>query len=221
MGLALAVQPLPGKCIRIKRDGKPCKRWPCKGMTVCTSHGANPVGREKGRRRLEQAQAVERLGLGRGELGMSPAELLLRCNRVAAHDCEMLRELLASLEQEPDTTGFVKDEQGNLVPMKPELKALYGPTYHLTGVWTGEGKPHPYWSMHLEAEKHALAVSGTCLKLKLKDEETKANTLVAQAFVEAMRGVVQALGHNLQDPAVRDAMRQHLELVAGAPVIDA
>lgn len=221
MGLALAVQPLPGKCIRIKRDGKPCKRWPCKGSTVCTSHGANRASREKGRRRLEQAQAVERLGLGARELDVSPAELLLHANRVAAYDCRLLEGMLGSLELEPDARAFVKDEQGQLVPMVPELKALYGPTYHLTGVWTGEGKPHPLWDMHEAAQKRAHLISSTCLKLKLKDEETKANTLVAQAFVEAMRGVVQALGHNLQDPAVRDAMRQHLELVAGAPVIDA
>lgn len=184
------------------------------------------MGREKGRRRLEQAQAVERLGLGARELNVSPAELLLHTNRVAAYDCELLERMLSTLELEPEKQAFVKvknaDGQDQLVPMSTELKALYGPTYHLTGVWTGEGKPHPLWDMHEAAQKRAHLISSTCLKLKLKEEEAESNRIVALSFADAMRGLAQALGHSLTDPAVRDAMRQQLERVSGGKgIIDA
>jgi hypothetical protein len=167
--------------------------------------------------KVQAARAVERLGLGSRELNVSPAELLLHTNRVAAYDCEVLEGLLGSLELEPGSSGFVKDKDtGELVPMRRELKALWGPTYHLTGVWTGEGKPHPYWEMHEAAQKRAYTISSTCLKLKLKEEASETNRLLAQGFVDAMRGVVQALGHSLTDPAVRTAMRAQLTAISGA-----
>lgn len=209
----------------IKGKGPPCRKragWNTShlGIGRCERHLGTTRNHEKAARRVLAAQAVQALGLGSRELDVSPSELLLHCNRVAAFDCELLERMLGSLELEPDSSGFVKvknqDGEEHLEPMRPELKALYGPTYHLTGVWTGEGKPHPYWEMHEAAQKRAIQVSSICLKLKLKDEEVKANTLMAQAVADSHRALVAALGHSLQDPTVKAAMRQALTLVAGA-----
>lgn len=90
----------PPRChARSKRTGEPCGNRPMRGATVCRMHGGSSQAvRRKAAQRVAATEArrmAMRLG---GALEVHPLDALLRAVWEAAHNVEVYRSLVATLE---------------------------------------------------------------------------------------------------------------------------
>jgi hypothetical protein len=186
-------QPLPGRCVRVKNDGTPCKLRPVLGATVCHKHGGKARHiKDKGAARV----AIERLGIGTGRLQMGPAEALLDALWSACADVALYDRLLA------------EHEAGG--------GELYQALYHLTGTATGEAARHILVTMRESARRDQALFARECLKAKVAEARVQLAQEMGAQVGEVLRHVCTALGHSPADPRVRAVMREGLTLMAGS-----
>lgn len=192
-------------CGAKNRQGGPCQRpagWgtPSK-VGRCKLHGgATPAGR-KHAQRLELEQSCQTLGI---PVQTSPAEALLGEIRETAGNVEYYRALVQELQSHPGT-----DETGE------ERSAIYGPTFHQSGVPTGEAKPHVLVQLYNDERKHLAATTVAALRVGIAQQQVELASRQAELIAEGFRSFAIALGHDPAEPKVREAFRAQLTLIAG------
>ena len=157
---------------------------------------------------------MARLGAGTRELLVDPVNALLHVLFVAAFDAELVEQQVDRLMVEPEGDTFVRDEGGVLKAIEPGMAALYGRTYHLTGVFTGEGRPHVLWGMHEAAQRRLREAAESCLKANISERRTQVAEREAHGLVAFAHALLPDLGHSLNDPTVKTAIRKALTHVA-------
>lgn len=167
--------------------GGPCLKFPVAGSTVCRTHGAAaPQTKAKAEERvaIEAARrACDRLGVPLPPEEGDPGTILIGLVREWAGNVEFYRTLVGELPTHPEPPTFERGDDGKLhfVPGDP---GVYGPTYHQSGIPTGEAKPHVLVVLYAEACdrlarycKEALAAGIEERRIRL--EEADARTLMA------------------------------------------
>lgn len=86
------------------KTGERCKRWPLRGSTVCTSHGAAaPQVREKAALRVQEQQALAQARRSAGDLDLGQfGDPFGALETALAHQHHLALRLLALVEQIPD-----------------------------------------------------------------------------------------------------------------------
>lgn len=95
------------------------------------------------------------------------------------------------------------------------LEELHGPTFHVTGIPTGEEKPHVLWVMLMAERKLHKDVCVDALRADVSSRAIKLAEDVAGQLVKGMMEFAKAMGHDPGAPEVRLAAGEALRLVAG------
>ena len=184
------------QCLAHNKLGGPCGRIPADGADVCPNHGGHaPQVRAAAERRVQEAairREVDRLGIA---VETDPTEALLRELWETVGNVEFLRSLVQQLPVHP-APDSIEWEDG-----KPQYKhgepGIYGRSYHVSGIPTGDAKPHVLVAMYNDERKHLVDVAATAVRLGI--EERRVN-LEENRAVEVFRAVTVALtGMGLQD----------------------
>jgi hypothetical protein len=131
--------------------------------------------------------AIERRGLypERGEqvTHMDPRDVLAE---------EMWRTQCAVMVLQ----GLVNDlglVPGTIIEGGPEdggkAAGIYGRTYHVSGLETGEAKPHVLWSMLLEERRHLKAIAVDCAKAGVEAHRMEVSAQMASMVNTLFRAV--------------------------------
>lgn len=193
------------QCMKHSKRGehKHCGDVAAKGQTSCRRHGgATKRGKAAAARRLQRHQLDVDLGLLLEDLEMASAERpVVDVLLDAVHRCSAMVQVLGALAAGLRTSGGVEAVDDG------DMGRLWGPD-HL-----GDGRPHVVLEMYgVWLERSAKAAS---LALRAGVEERKVQLVEQQAQLLAtvIRGVVEDLGHDLQDDRVREVVTGRLQLV--------
>jgi hypothetical protein len=178
------------RCIAHNKSGGPCGRIPPDGADVCLNHGAGaPQVKEAAAQRVQLAIArreCDRLGI---PIEIDPTEALLREVWETAGNVEFYRMLVQQLPTHPEDDELTFDEKGDPRYERGE-PGIYGRTYHVSGVPTGEGKRHILVQMYDDERKHLVEVTGVAIRLGI---EKRRVDLEENRAIEVFRAVTQAL----------------------------
>jgi hypothetical protein len=98
------------------------------------------------------------------------------------------------------------------VPAKP---GIYGPTFHQSGIATGEAKPHILVTLWMEERKHLTTVAKAAHAAGIDERRVQIEEDKLDLFVAGMTEFAKQLGRDPSDPEVRKAGRAALTLIAG------
>ena len=157
------------------------------GVGRCYRHGGSTPTHEKHGQIELARRECDRLGI---PIEIDPTEALLREVWETVGNVEFYRTLVQQLPAHPDDdeiTGYTDD-------MKPIYKrgepGVYGRTYHMSGLPTGEAKPHVLVQLYNDERKHLVDVTGACIRLGI---EKRRIDLEERRAAEVFRAVSQAL----------------------------
>lgn len=91
---------------------------------------------------------------------------------------------------------------------------IYGKTYHVSGIETGEAKPHVLVAMYNAERQHLTSVALSAHKAGVEERRVQIQQDTALLFADAIRGILTDLGvADREDaPAI---VRRHLTLISG------
>ena len=181
-----------GKCGAKTRSGGNCARpagWgtPTPSVGNCKLHlGCTPTHQRAASAELARRACVN-LGI---QIHTTPEDALLDELLEAAGNVKAYREHLKT------------------------LPAVYGPLYHVSGIATGEAKPHVAVVMYNQERDRLAKVATEMLRLNLDDRLVRVAERQAELVVEAVKGILRDLGV-ADHPEAAASVRRHLTLVAG------
>lgn len=176
-----------------------------RGQLVCDTHGGlAPQNRAAAARRLEEVEirrSVQSFGLasvGHEVEAVDPRDVLAE---------ELWRTLVTVRGLD-----VVVGELG---------RDIYGPTYHASGLKTGEAKPDVLWAMWQEERKHLAAVASAAEKAGIEARRVElierfadqVATLLRTIFGDGRLGLSPA-----QFEAAIDVSADHLRLLSSNPI---
>ncbi len=204
------------------RGGTPCQRRAGAGtdhvgIGCCKLHGGCTPSHQAFASRELARRACVQLGVS---LDVHPAEALVREVCETAGNVEFYRSLVQELPTHPDPDVYIEphvDDDGELVEGRWERgdAGVYGRTYHVSGIPTGEAKPHILVTLYNEERKHLLAATTAALKAGVEARRVRLAEQEASLVAEGFRAFAIALGHDPAEPKVREAFRTQLTLIAG------
>ena len=183
------------------------------GIGRCYRHGGATESHNKSAQLELARRECDRLGIA---IEIDPTEALLREVWETAGNVEFYRTLVQALPTHPgDDDEIGMKEDGTPIFRRGE-PGIYGRTYHLSGVPTGEAKPHVLVQLYNAERKHLVEVVKAAISLGI--EERRVN-LEENRATEVFRAVTQALtAMGMADQF--DTFRAHFAnaLAAGRPV---
>jgi len=193
------------KCAAKTRSGGSCARaagWgsPTPGVGRCRLHGgATPSHRTAASKELAR-RAIIKFGLdaNAGVEQLDPREVLAEELWRAKLTVDALDYFVSQLEH---------NEGG-----------IYGRTYHVSGLPTGEAKPHVLVQMWQAERKHLKEVADVCVKAGVETKRVEIEQQHAQLMADVFRQVFGDPELGLDPGQVQAAMMtaaRHLRLVAG------
>jgi hypothetical protein len=185
----------PRYCNAKKRDGsgERCKQPAGHGVPgvktgKCSKHGGcTPTHKRHAEAEMARA-AVERYGLS---VNIDPGVALLK---------EVARSYGAVLHLEAKVA---------------ELAELYGETFHVSGIATGEAKPHVLWVMLMAERKRHADVCADTLRANVDQRAIRLAEQFAPSIAAGFEAFARMLGHDPQSAEVREAGRKALTVIAG------
>lgn len=206
-----------GKCGAKGRSGNPCSRpagWGTQhvGAGRCKLHGGSTPTHAAAASKELARQACTKLGI---PIDTHPAEALLREVCETAGNVQFYRSLVQELPTHPEApeVDYV-DEDGKAHYTAGE-PGVYGPTYHVSGIATGEAKPHVLVQLYNEERKHLLAATTAALKAGCDAKRVQIEEDKATQLADVLRSFAIALGHDPSSEIVRTAFRAQLSVIAG------
>lgn len=184
---------------------KHCGDAAAPGQIVCRRHGgATPLGKAAGKRRLDRAQLDVDLGVLLADLEMQAAERpVVDVLLDAVHRCAAMVEVLGALTGGLRVSGPLESDDPD------DLGRVWGPD-HL-----GDGRSHIVLEMYAKWLKLAAEASAMAVRAGVEERKVQLVEQQAQLLASVIRGVVEDLGHDMQDEAVRVAVTSRLQLVRG------
>lgn len=173
-------------------EPRPCKRPPIKGTTGCQSHGGfTPSVRAAAARNYAREQALA--ATHKGSFGELRAEM---------------REQLAGLTGDQQLTAMLAETGSWMLTYQVLLDGL-----DITGLLVA-GQVHPYdealrkWTReHGILLKHAADISLEARRQAFREDQQ-------QRIINATSGLLQGLGHDLNDPAVVPHVHEFVRALA-------
>lgn len=196
-------QPHPG-CTAHTSSGRPCKRPPNRGMSVCNSHGGRApqaiAGREK-RAREDQARADAQRFAARTDI--HPADALLELVHYQAGIVTYWRGRVEELQAEDLEWGTTQHREGS----GPE-----GPI----DVETKEAVPHIAYKLLTEAQDKLAAYASAALKAGVEERKVRLAENQGQLVAQAIRAILDALDlTEAQRELVPTVVPAQLRMIAG------
>lgn len=207
-----------GDCGGKTRKGTPCERpkgWgtPHPGIGSCKFHGGSTATHVKAAEREMAKRACVSLGI---PVEIHPAEALVREVFRAQGNVDFYESLVAELPTHPEPDEYVAGEpgaaEGHWVRGDP---GVYGRTYHVSGLPTGEAKPHVLVTLYNEERGRLVAATTAALKAGVDARRVEIAQEQARLIAEGFRALAQALGHDPSSQKVREACRAQLTVIAG------
>lgn len=203
------------KCGGQTRNGTPCQnaagyKTDHPGIGRCAFHGgATPTHQRAATRELARREC-NRLGI---PIEVDPGDALIQEVWETAGNVAFYRDLVAELpiHPEPDTPPQAGDEDGRWERGEP---GIYGRTYHVSGIPTGEAKPHILLELYNQERKHLADVAAAALRAGVERRKVELAEQQGELVNQLLRGVLGELGV-LERPEVPGIVRKHLALLAG------
>lgn len=207
----------PRKCrATSKSTGKQCRRNALDGAVVCDLHGGKaPQVKAAAERRLqaeEARRACDRLGVA---VEVDPGEALMQELWETAGNVAFYRELVQQLPTHPEADEYVAPEGDGDGHWERGESGVYGRTYHVSGIPTGEAKPNVLVVLYNEERKHLAAVATAALKAGVEERRVQMAEQQGQLLAQVIKGVLTELGV-MDRPEVPAIVRRHLTLAAGS-----
>jgi hypothetical protein len=163
------------------------------GVGCCKLHGGSTPTHERAASRELARQACETLGV---PIEVDPAEALIRELWETAGNVEFYRQLVQQLPAHPEADEFVppakdSDTAGYWIRGEP---GVYGRTYHVSGIPTGEAKPNILVVLYNEERKHLVDVAAAALKAGVEERRVRMAETDATQIFGAMAKALAAMG---------------------------
>lgn len=187
------------------------------GFGNCHLHGgASPGGRQHAQQLAARAEC-ETLGL---QIQVDPGEALILELWETAGNVAFYRALIQQLPSHPSPDVFVVPEpevgdDGEPIVIDGHWErgdpGVYGRTYHVSGVPTGEAKPHVLVGLYNDERKHLTDVAAAALRAGVEERRVRMAEADATKILEAQVDALIAIGlaDRLEDfrAAFIDALR--------------
>lgn len=161
-----------------------CHRWPRPSQEICPAHGGNaPLVRAKGieRARAQQIRAMcDEIGLSRD---VDPGEGLMELVREAAGNVEFYRSLIQDMPVHPAVGDAVTTTVDS---------SLYGPTYHQSGIPTGEAKRNILLVMYDDERDRFAKYCDMALKAGVEERRVRLAESDAREFFDGIGEAIKA-----------------------------
>jgi len=163
----------PPKCGANTRSGGKCGRpagWGTDhpGVGRCKLHGGSTPNHEVAAQKETARQAVERFALTADDdaVDIDPRDSLA----IELHRSHRAVEFLSCLVNELGLD-------------------IYGETYHVSGIATGEAKPHVLWGMWMEERKHLRAVAAEAARAGVEARRLELAEQTAHTIATLLRAI--------------------------------
>lgn len=206
------------KCGAKTRSGTDCGRpagWGTdhSGIGRCKNHGGSTPNHKRAAQKEIARRECATLGLA---VEIDPGEALIQELWETAGNVAFYRELVQQLPMHPEPDAYVDGEGGG--HWKRGDAGVYGRSYHVSGIPTGEAKPHVLVALYNEERKHLAAVAAAALKAGVDQRrvelEQQRGALIADVFRRVFADPELGLEPEKRRQAMTTAAR-HLRLVAG------
>lgn len=173
-------QPHTG-CTAHTSAGRPCKRYPTRGMNVCTSHGGKAPQAIAGRdRRKRETQARADAARFAARTDIHPADALIELVHYQAGIVDYWRSRVEQVTDEDLEWGVTQHREGS----GPE-----GPI----DVTTNEATAHIAYKLLTEAQDKLAAYAAAALKAGIEERRVKIAESQGAAVAGAIRAILDAL----------------------------
>ena len=184
------------------------------GIGRCSKHGGKTESHEK-------AASVELARRECATLGIpietTPAEALVREVWEASGNVAFYRQLVQGLPTHPEDDEFVPPEgegDGYWIRGKP---GIYGRTYHVSGIPTGEAKPHVLVQLYNDERKRLVDACSAALRAGVEERRLRLAETDAEWITSAYVETFEAMGLADRLEEFRDGFNAHLSRLAGEP----
>jgi hypothetical protein len=179
------------------------------GIGRCKLHAGSTPTHEKAASLEIAKRECATLGI---PIETTPAEALIREVWEAEGNVEFYRRLVQELATHPDPDVFVEDDgEGHWERGQP---GIYGRTYHVSGLPTGEAKPHVLVVLYNDERKRKVDASAAALRAGVEERRLQIAEADAQAITAAYMDAFADLGLTDRLEEFRHAFHSHL--AAGA-----
>jgi hypothetical protein len=205
----------PPKCGAKTRAGGGCRntagyKTGHPGTGRCAFHaGATPTHERAATTEIARRECA-RLGI---PVEADPGEALLGELWETAGNVAFYRELVQQLSTHPEPDMFISDDSENGGHWQRGKPGVYGPTYHVSGIPTGEAKPHVLVQLYAHERRHLVDVASVALRAGVEDRRVRIAERDGELIARALRGILSDLGV-ADRPDAGKVVRRHLELVA-------
>jgi hypothetical protein len=160
-------------------------------------------------------------------LGLSivtdPTQALMDELWEAEANCQFYRQLVAQLPSHPGADEFIPPEDdGDNGHWERGETGVYGRTYHVSGIATGEAKPHILVVLYNQERDRRRAVAEAMLRANVEERRVRMVEADAAKILRAQMTALLAvgLGDRLEDfrRAFVDALRASEPVALGSPV---
>ncbi len=205
----------PAKCGAKTRAGGTCRnvagyKTGHPGTGRCAFHaGATPTHERAATTQVARRECA-RLGI---PVEIDPGEALLGELWETAGNVAFYRQLVQQLPTHPEPNEYVQDEENGDGHWQRGKPGVYGSTYHVSGIPTGEAKPHVLVQLYDNERKHLADVAGAALRAGVEDRRWRIAERDGEVLARAIRGILSDLGVG-DRPEAGKVVRRHLELAA-------
>lgn len=183
------------------------------GVGCCYRHGG-ATGSHQRAAEVEIARLeCDRLGI---PITIDPGEALIQELWETAGNVAFYRELVQQLPTHPEPDEYHPPERGDDSGYWERGETgVYGRTYHVSGVPTGEAKPHILVTLYNDERQHLTAVASAALKAGVEERRVRIAEGYAEQIAAFARGLMIEFGIDPQSEKAQAAYRRQLTLAAG------
>jgi hypothetical protein len=163
------------------------------GVGRCYRHGGRTESHQRGAETALARIECEKLGV---PIEVDPGEALMRELWETAGNVAFYRALVQALPAHPELDVYEHDEDGG--HWERGQPGVYGRTYHVSGVPTGEGKPHVLVTLYNDERAHLTAVATAALKAGVEERRVRMAESDATQIFEAQVAALRAIGREDQ-----------------------
>ncbi len=221
-------------CGAEKRSGGPCERpagWGTShpGIGCCKNHGGSTPTHERAAQKEVARRECATLGI---PIEVDPGDALIGELWETAGNVAFYRQLVQQFPAHPEPDEWVEPEpdEEKLLDGPPDEETkghwrrgapgVYGPTYHVSGLPTGEAKPHILVQLYNDERRHLKDVAAAALRAGVEERRVR----MAEADASRILGaqvtalVAMGMGDRLEEFRVAfvDALRADEPLALGA-----
>lgn len=194
-------RPKKRQCVWIHKEGhakagERCELPPVKGSTVCHKHGGKaPQIKAAGKRREQTALAVEACEtLGIPHDGITPEQALLAELWECLGNIDFYRRQVQRLPPAPEPDTFVEGEDGADGHWERGATGVYGRVYHVSGIPTGEAKPHVLVVLYERERDRLRQIAGEMLRAGVEERRVQLAEADAALVFSGINAALAAMG---------------------------